>query len=44
MSYFCISKPYYNLKFLPLDLVLVLRTELTIICVKVRLYLHVRYL
>ncbi len=41
MSYYCIAKPYYNLKFLALVLVLVLRTDLTIICVKVRLFLHV---
>jgi hypothetical protein len=41
MSYYCISKPYYNLKILVLVLVLFLRTDLTIICVKVRLFLHV---
>jgi hypothetical protein len=41
MSYYCISKPYYNLKILVLVLVLVLRTDLTIIFVKVRLFLHV---
>jgi hypothetical protein len=41
MSYYCLSKPYYNLTFLALVLVLVLRTDLTIICVKVPLFLHV---
>jgi hypothetical protein len=41
MSYYCIYKPYYNLNILVLVLALILRTDLTIICVKVRLFLHV---